>query len=760
MLACLSLYFSRNLVFDNSNESFFEKDDPAVLAIERFRSLFGNDDAVAVAIKTQNVFEYETLVRIKDLAEAIEKQVPYLKKTTWLGNVEYLSGYNDEITAAPLAEKIPKTTQEMNEFKKKAMSYPDYLNTLISEDGKIAIIVLECDIYPKEVKDPRKKIAPAIYSILKRPQFEALDVHLVGAPIQNYETNYLTAYEAIKLGLICLTVQAVLLFYFGRGLRAVMAPIVTIVLSIVYTIGIIGFMGWTLSLMTIMLPAMLLSVCLGDCVHIIADYHRHRDKGEEHIAAMISTIRECMLPCLITSLTTMLGFLSFISTDIAPIRMAGLYSGIGVGLAFILAITLTPVAYLIWPEKKAPKQAPEAKNIWLDAMLNKLVIFSVEHRRGVVVFFTLTTIVCAALFTRLKVETNFIKDLSLDIQYRRDSDFFDSRLGGAMALEIMVDSGRENGARDIGFLTDLEKLQRYAETNPHTKKTHSLVDTIKRVNEALHNEAPGSRRIPENQDKVSESIFFYEMSGGKNLDKELSFLSDVARVHVQTRTMSTAEVKAFIRALDAFIERELGGRLKTQYTGQMAWVASISDHVLTGQVSSLVSAAVSITIMMILALWSLKLGLISMLPNIVPMIAPFGLMWLFNVNVSIVLMVFSSVVIGICVDDTTHFYINFKRNLALNSDYRQALFETILNVGRPVTYTTVSLVLGFLVFALSDVRTTIQFGLLSCGAFIWGWLADLTFSPALLYLLQPLKKTTSVQIATQAPTFEAPKLSS
>lgn len=738
-LAVLSLFAMRSLVFDNSNESFFQADDAAIRSIERFRTLFGNDDRVAVAVVADDIFQYQTLVRIKSLADKLEHDVPYVWRVSWVGNAEYLSGRNNEITSEPLAEEIPTSSEGIALFRKKALAYRDFVNTLVSEDGKIAVIALEFDPYPENARDPRKEIAPIVSNILKSPEFAGLETHVVGTPIQDYVSDEISARESIELGFFCLLVQGILLFRFGRGLRAVMAPLVTMVLSIIYTIGIIGAMGWPLSMMTIMLPTMLLCVCIGDCVHIIADYHRHRDLGTPHFPAMIDTMRECWSPCLVTSLTTMLGFASFLTTDIVPIQMAGLYSAIGVGIAFVLSITLTPVAYLIHPESAVRPVRRSSWDKYIARGVQKLMYLSITRPWPVIVFFVATAAASAAFYPYLSVETNYVRDLNLSVPLRQDTDFFDDRMGGSMSLEIMADSGREDGARKLAFLKDLESLQAFAEKNPLTTKTHSVADTVKRIHEVLYNEAPGSHCLPESDSQVSDCLFFYETSGGKNMDKELSFLSDVARIHIQTRTMSTSDVKSFMRDISAYAANELQGRIKIEFTGQMSWVAALSDYVVSGQMASFLAALISIGGMMIVSLRSIRMGLVSMLPNIVPIILPFGLMYLADVHISIVLMVFSSVIMGICVDDTTHFYMNFKRLFPVhNYDTQKTLLSTIKHVGLPVTYTTVSLVAGFAVFAASDVGTTIEFGFLAGAAFLWGWLADITFSPALLSVLKPL----------------------
>ena len=759
MLTFLSLQAMKQMRFDNSDESFFQEGDPAVQAIERYRELFGNEDHVYVAVRDDvDVFRQPLLGTLDELAGELERKVPHIKEVTWIGNAEYMHGIGgNEIQTGPIFEEMPTDPKDIAEFKRTVLGFPDFVDRIVSRDAKTAIIVLECERYPDDVKDPRKEIAPAIYAILKDARFRHLRTCLAGQPVQDFESDRITSGQTAKLSLICLVLQSFLLFKIGRGgvvagLRAVAAPVLVIAVSIFWTMGFVSAMGWPVSLMDIMLPTMLFSVCLGDTVHIIVNYHQHREHGLKHMDAMVTMMREVFIPCLFTSLTTMMGFLSFLTTEIVPIRMAGVYSAIGVMIAFVLAIALAPVAYLLCPEKEShfetgrPLYGRPRRN-WLlafDELLQKQVSFCLGHAKAIVLLFLLVSAASIWLYQSVVVETNTMQDISTSEKLRRDSDYFDEKLGGAMALEIMVDSGRENGARDLDFLRDVERLQRHAETMPKTAKTHSVVDTLSRVNEVLHNEDPACHVLPDEQKYVSQYLFFYETSGGKNLDKEMTLLSDVVRIHIQTRTMGTQEIKAFIREMDRSIAEELGGRLKVQYTGQMAWVAAVSDYVLSGQAMSFASALVSICLMMICCLRSVRMGIISMFPNIVPILVPMGIMGLCGINLSLVLMIFSSVIMGICVDDTIHFYVNYKHNFEKTGNTRESILLTVRSIGRPVVFTSVSLIIGFLVFTTSVVRTTGEFGVLGAVAFFCGCLADLTLSPALLYLFRPLGKDRDV----------------
>ena len=193
-----SFFLMRDLRFDNSDESFFTDDDPAVVAIERFRELFGNEDFVYVAVRnSRDIFDRDTLRLLESLALALEKDVPHIREVKWLGSAEYIRAHGDEVMVGPGLEEIPDDPGAIRAFKNEALALDDFVNVLVSPDATIATIVLECERYPAGADDPRKDIAPAVYRVLQRPEFASLETHLAGPPVQDYESDKITRKETV-----------------------------------------------------------------------------------------------------------------------------------------------------------------------------------------------------------------------------------------------------------------------------------------------------------------------------------------------------------------------------------------------------------------------------------------------------------------------------------------------------------------------------------------------------------------------------------
>ncbi len=734
----LAFFAMSGLYMDNSNEAFFMEGDPTIELLNRFRETFGNEDFICVTVATEDFFEPETIRLVKRLAEDLEANLPYIERMTWIGNVEHVTGTADGINISELMAEVPESAEEIDRLRRRALGDPEYVDNLISGDGRNVAILLECERYPENRADPRKEIPPVLDAILAQPAYAALTTYAVGSPIQDYELDRITARETVQLGLVCALLQMLLLLRVGRGIRAVFAPLLVVILSIVWTLGIIAVVGWPLSLMAIMLPTLLLCVGIGDAVHIIAEYHQQRDRGMERRAALVATIRTVAKPCLLTSLTTAAGFLSFLSTKIVPIRLMGVFSAIGVVVAFIISLLLVPIILSYGKEKK--RHFRKSKPDVFDGVLRRVVAVNVRYPRLIVSCFVLLAAVAAAGYRLIEVETSSIRNFNRSLAVRRAYDFVDSAMGGSMAMEIVLDTGRPDGVKDLSFLNNLDRLQDFVEQHPLGCKAHSVLNTLKRMRRAMHENREEFYALPDSQRQAAEYLFLYEGSGGENLDQEVSFLYDTARLHVRTRSLGTREVRSFISDIDRFIAGELDEALEPEYTGYMPWVRATSDYVAEGQRTCFTWAFVAIAVMMILVLGSLRLGLISMLPNLIPVLLSLGIMGYLRINMSIVLMVFSPVVIGVAVDDTVHFFLRFRRGLERTKDYRQSIADTIVGVGRPLVFTTLILMVGFGVFALSKLSTSVQFGLLAGFAFFWALAADLLLAPALLILIKPLRK--------------------
>ena len=352
LLTAFFLYEMRGLKMDNSNEGFFGEGDQTLVTYNKFHDTFGNDEFVYILFETGDFFQPETVKLIATLATDLEENVPYVKDVKSLCNVEYIEGVEGGIEIYDLMEEFPRTSQQMEIIRKKALAEPLYLNNLISPDGKTAAILFELDPYPGDKVDARRTIAPVVREILSRPQYASLEHYTVGTPIINYDIQAVTARETPLFMLICIVLEMLILFWTVRRVRGVIAPIIVVILSVFWTLGIVGILGWMLNMMVIIIPTLLIAVGIGDSMHVIAEFQDQQQRGLGRKEAITNTLSIVGLPCLLTTLTTAAAFLSFLATAIKPIREMGAYAAIGVITALVLSLIMVPVFFSFGKDRK------------------------------------------------------------------------------------------------------------------------------------------------------------------------------------------------------------------------------------------------------------------------------------------------------------------------------------------------------------------------------------------------------------------------
>ena len=505
--------------------------------------------------------------------------------------------------------------------------------------------------------------------------------------------------------------------------------------------GMIGVMGLTLNLFIILVPTLLICVGIGDSMHFISEFHDQCIHGLKRRQAVIEAVARVGLPCLITSLTTAIGFLSFLSARIKPFREMGVYAAIGVMAAFVLTLVLVPVFYSFGKDQVRLKKVSDSHRVhrdFLDLVLEKICRIVIGYPKTVLLMFICLSIVSVIGYQSVEVETNTAKMLSRKLPIRQAYDYVDDRMGGSMSLEVMLNTGKKDGVKDPAFLKQMDTFQQFMEDHPLTTKTSSVLDVLKKMRRALHENKNEYYAIPETKDGASQYLFLYETSGGENLDKLVSFDYDIARLTARTKTLDTKDVRRFITDVKNFAQKNFGPTVKVEITGYAGWLKKLNDLVGEGQKQSFITALIVITFVLIVVMGSLRLGLISMVPNVFPVLITLGLMGFTGIYMDTPLMSFSAVIIGVAVDDTIHFMMRFRREFERLGNYTDSLRATLSTAGRPITFTTITLVLGFSVLAFSNVSGIVKFGLLSSFAFLWALLADFFFMPAFLLLLKPL----------------------
>jgi len=322
---------------------------------------------------------------------------------------------------------------------------------------------------------------------------------------------------------------------------------------------------------------------------------------------------------------------------------------------------------------------------------------------------------------------------------RQTMDIIDERLGAAFSLEYLLDTGRESGVKDPEFMKKLDELMLLAEAHPLVTKSVSVTSILKKMRRALHGNDPDYYALPDSRDAMAQYLFLYESSGGATLDRLVGFTYDQARLTLKVKSLNTAQAREISQFMHGKIDELFSGEeVNIIKAGGMRYYLALTDILFEGQRNSFIAALSAITLVMIIVLRSVKLGLISMIPNVVPVFVTMGFMGLVGWYLDVITISFAAVIIGVSVDDTIHFFTRFKKEFTTSRSYEYALKNTLKSVGRPLTFTTMILIIGNGVFLFSCLLGFFKLGLLFGVAFLWALTADFFFSPALILILKPL----------------------
>ena len=760
MLLAFPISHAPQIKMDTSTEGFMHEDDPVLLTYNEFRSQFGRDERIVLAIEDDNIFSIDFLTKLKTLHKEIETKVPYVEDVTSLYNVRNTRGDGDKLITDDLLEPFPKTQKDLDDIKKRAMESHFYKDLLLSQDAKMTTVIIETDAYSHagekkvsiddEFSDgfddaPVKKDTPKVFlsdqenhelleavaTIVKKYEAEGLKIYVAGSPAVNNALKAQMQADMQKFMRITFLIILVFLFVVFRRISAVFYPLIVIVLSLLTTVGTMAWAGAMFKLPTQIVPSLLLSVSVGATVHILSIFFDRFNENGDKKEALSYTLGHSGLAIAMTSITTAIGVGSFSGSEVAPISDLGIFASLGVMVSLLLTLTLLP-ALLSITKLKPKKKVTIGK---IDLFMKSLAVIPVKHTKAVLVSTALLVIVAFTAALQVPLSHNPLNWFQPDNMNRVSTEVIDKKMNGTVTIEVVVDTGKENGwvqSEKLQKLNDFSaKLEQYKDEYTHIGKVVSLATIVKETNRALHENQEQHYTIPKDADLVSQELLLFENSGSDDLEDVVDSQFSKARITIKlpwTDTIKAVNVLEYVKteAEKTFSEE------KVETTGMIPLLINTFAHAVFSSVESYLLAAVAITFMMMLILGSVRVGLLSMIPNLTPIIVGLLLMYVAKIPLDMFTLLIGSIAIGLVVDDTIHFLHNFKRYYLESGDSAQAIEQTFLTTGKAMVITTIVLSLGFFAYMAANMISVQNFGLLTGAVIIFALLADLLLAPALM----------------------------
>lgn len=702
--------------------------DEERLFYDRARELFGGDEFVLLVLECGDVFTPATLATLQRVTRRIEAE-PFVGRVVSLANAVDVEGREDEIRIGPFYETPPEDPAELARLRARVLAHPFYGRTLVSPDGQAASVLV---FFADDISD-RELVEGALstrLAALAREESGGLPVEVTGTPHVKVELSRTIVGE---LGFILpgiLGVAALMCVIAFRTLRGVVLPLGTILIAVLWTLGAMGWSGSPLSLVSNIVPALIITLGFAAAIHVVSEYYEalHHAPASDHEAnraVVTRVIEEMGLAIAVNGFTTLLGFASLVISPMLAIREFGLWAVVGVVAATVVSLAFVPALLVILgPAPRLPRQPGEGR---VDRVAVRLAEFDVRHRRRILVGAFALLVLALAGMARLEVSTGYVTNFMPWAPVRTGYEAINQRLGGVGSLFLVVDADEDGAFTRPENLRVLRELQDWLEAQPEIGGTASLADGVRLLNRAFSGEDPAAFAIPERAPFVRQILAF----GGEEVTRGfVDARYRTANITVRSTVSTSAEVGALLSRIEARLA-ELPQRLRARPTGDLVLLAHTLDDIARGQITSIATAIFTIYLTLAALLTSLRVGLYALLPNLLPIAVYYGALGLSGLPLNVSTSLVGCITLGIAVDDTVHYFARFALEARRLGDERRATATTLRAVIRPVSYTTLGLCLGFLVLAFSDLRNQVEFGILSAFTMAVGWGLELTLSPAI-----------------------------
>ncbi|MEC9465794.1 MAG: MMPL family transporter [Myxococcota bacterium] len=731
---------------DNSNRQWFLQGDETIERYDRFQDNFGTDKFIYFLLENDDVFTADTLEQLEALQAMLESieynGEPAFEEITHIGNVRYIKGDAGGIEVIALGDDLSRSSEDLEEMRRRAHERGDYVGLLISADDKATGLIAEVRLlhdddgfHPAIIGELRTK--------LNSPEFSKLTLSVGGGPIIDTDMDGLTISESRLFGVLAAILNMIITLLLFRHWPGVVIPAMTVALTVLWTLGLIGLSGQPIGVVHVILPMLLLAVGVSDSVHLLSEYQKERPHSSSREEAIAITMAKVSLPCLLTSLTTAAGMLSLSLAPIPPIQSMGVFAAIGVLLAYFISMLLVP-ALLSYTGLKLPAQKRDESQEGWSIFLAKIARFSTRNNKAITFITAIIIVLSIAGASQLVVETNFIDSFRKTSNTRSQAEHIDKTLGGTSSLQVTIDTGVPGGVKEPEFLAKLLQWQTWLETETDDiKSTMSIANVVTEVHEVMTDGTEGQDALPKTREAVAQELMLYENGDPDGLFRLVTDDYQVARLSLRTINGGTRSANRMIETAREKGAEIFGPTVDVQFTGISHMFVKMTENLTNGQIRSYLAAFAMILLMMIGVLKSPYLGLLSMIPNLLPIIITLGLMGALQINLDFITLLIACIAIGIAVDDTIHFLVRFKRELESTGDYETASRHTLQSAGRAMLFTTLILCGGFLVFIPSSMISIALFGALVALTVALALLSDFFVTPALLALLRPINTENS-----------------
>lgn len=729
---------------------FFAPENPDRQALDRFEETFAKGDNLLIVIEPAGgeVFDAAVLAAIGDLTDRAWR-LPFVRRVDSVTNFQHTYAEGDDLIVRDLVPDPPSVDAEgATAAKAIAFSRIELVNFFVAEASDVTAIQVRFTLPGAEPTLEVPSIVAAAQAM--RQEIEAaypfLDLRLTGSIMINNQFSVSGQQDASTLMGPMFVVILLIVGLALRSLFGALSVLIVISLSALTGLGALGWMGLPLNSVTVLAPLYIMTLAVASAVHILASCRQTMQETADRRAWARRALEDHMPAIIVACVTTAIGFFSLNFSISPPFRQLGNVVGFGVLAAMAFTLTLLPALVTFLPIKR--RMAPASAN----RLMDRLAEFVIANRRRLLPVAAVVAAGLAIGVSQIRLEDDFLRYFDQRYEFRQDVDFTENRLTGVAGLDFPLPSGASQGVNDPAFLMELAAFTDWLRAQPEATYVRSLTDTVKRLNMNMHGDDPAYFRIPETREEAGQYLFLYELSIGYGMDltDQIDVDRRTARLGVQMANVTTAEMRdvtlragAWLKANAPIMQAawdnehtELG--LITP-TGVVHVFNLISHRDVRSMLTGTAIALVLISLVIMAALGNVRIGLISLIPNLIPAAMAFGL-WGYGVGaVTLAIAVVVAATLGIVVDDTVHFLSKYHAARRKGANAEDAVRAAFHSVGMAMFITTVGLFAGFAVLAQSGFAVNGDMAKLTAITIVLALLADFFLLPPLLIWLDERK---------------------
>ena len=721
------------LGFSGDYRIFFDEDNPQLLALEALEDTYGkNENVVFLIVPDDGDATSETALAAAVWLTEAAWQTPYSRRVDSLTNFQHTTADGDDLYVRNLVDSQQLADADArSRVRAVALSDPRVEGSILATGGDVSVVNVTVELPGGDLLEPVAEVAGFARDIAAQAEerFPGVDLRVVGTVMVN-QTFLEASIDSQMIFLpTSLAIMALILAILIRGLAGVAATGTVIVFSILASIGLGGWAGLPFSPPIAPAPTIVLMIVVANCVHLLVTLQQRIRAGDSRRDAIVESLRINLYPVFLASLTTTLGFLSMNFSEVPPYRHLGNFVAFGIAASFLLSVTFLPAMLSLLPIRAGSDRRHGGP------LLSSLADLVLRRRKALLWGWAAVVLAMVVAIPRNELNDVLVHFFNESVEFRRDTDFMDERLSGNTVLDYSLEASGADGVTDPVFLAEVSDFAEWFREQPSVRHVSVITDTFRQLNQSMHGDDPAFYRIPESQELAAQYLLLYELSlpQGLDLNNQIDTARSATRMTVSSRTLYSRDLLDLNARAEAWLAENAPRIVGFNSSGPSVLFAYIGQRNIRAMLIGTVVVLIAISAILLGALRSPRLGLVSIVPNLLPAVMGFGVWGLMVGQVSLSLSVVVAMTIGIVVDDTVHFLIKYRRaRREYGYDPEKAVHYAFETAGRALFATTIVLVSGFLIFAFSPFIPTAQVGILTAMIIGFALIADLSLLPALL----------------------------